>query len=147
MEQHTYYALEYDPHNIFVDASAVSRDTSRDLSGHNTELLYSRPRSPPAHVGLVDAAIELFACLLPLQNAQVQESTMEQMIRIAKYMGGKVPPARKRALEINCIVAVIGSLKYVMARKGSLASGKVGVAMRDLVEVGSHRRLGMSMRR
>ncbi|KAJ3033026.1 hypothetical protein HDV00_006836 [Rhizophlyctis rosea] len=134
LEQHAFYALEHDPHNIFVDPSAITTTTSPTLSGHNTELLYSRPRSPPPHVALVDAAIELFAILLPLQNAQVQESTMEQMIRIAKLLSNKVPAGRKRALEINSIVAVVGALKYVMARKGGVASGKVAVTIRDLVE-------------
>ncbi|KAJ3277917.1 hypothetical protein HK104_002844, partial [Borealophlyctis nickersoniae] len=134
LDQQTMDSLESDPHLIYITAPASTTTIHTDSTSHRTELIYTRPLSPPASTGQVDAAIELFALLVPLQNAQVQETTMEQMIRLAKYVGGRVSPARKRAVEVNVIVAVIGVLKYAMVKKGGLASGKVGVTIRDLVE-------------
>lgn len=104
-------------------------------STHSYELTYKRPTPPPISVATIDSAVELFALLLPLQNAAVQESILEQLISLAKYQGTKIPVGRKRAMQLNILSALIGVLKYVMVKKGTLASGKVSVAIRDLVEV------------
>lgn len=92
------------------------------------------PLAVPANVSVVDAAIELFALLFPLQNAQSQETLMEHLIKSATHKGGRITPIRKAACRLNSLVAIIGALKYISAKKGQLSSAKVSVFMRDLVQ-------------
>ncbi|KND00764.1 uncharacterized protein SPPG_03877 [Spizellomyces punctatus DAOM BR117] len=131
IEQQVPGSLENDPHCLYLQTK-IQDTPSNNM--HTYELVNSRPSPPPIHIATVDAAIELFALLLPLQNPAVQESLMEQLISLTKYPGTKIPPGRKRAMQLNIMAAVIGVLKHVMVKKGALASGKVSVAIRDLVE-------------
>ncbi|KAI8819328.1 armadillo-type protein [Fimicolochytrium jonesii] len=131
-------ALENDPHSLYLqDVTHLHSQkslSSSTASNTSSELAYKRPSPAPVGTATIDSAVELFALLLPLQNAAVQESLMEQLIILAKSQGTKVPPLRKRSVQLNILVAILGSLRYVMGKKGSLASGKVGVQIRDLVE-------------
>ncbi|KAI9365449.1 armadillo-type protein [Zopfochytrium polystomum] len=90
--------------------------------------------SRPITVGTVNASIELFGLLFPLQSAQVQENTIEQLIKYSKYNGVKMSGARKLALQLNAATALLFALRAVIAKHGSLASERIPVATRDLVE-------------
>ena len=85
-------------------------------------------------MALSNASIELFSIVFPLQPPGVQESTMETFIKHTKYTGSTVSAARMYSLQLNASVAIVGSLKYVMVKKGAISSGKVPVAIQDLVE-------------
>ncbi|KAI8907094.1 armadillo-type protein [Powellomyces hirtus] len=140
LELQTPGTMENDPHCLYLQN--VTQHGSQNMnptttSQHTYELAYTRPAPSPIPIATIDAAVELFALLLPLQNAAVQESMLEQLITQAKNqnLGTKLPPsAKKRSIQLNIISAIIGALKYVMVKKGNLASGKVAVAIRDLVE-------------
>ncbi|KAJ3149761.1 hypothetical protein HDU89_003518 [Geranomyces variabilis] len=140
LEQQTPGTMDNDPHCLYlqnVTQHGSQTHNPNATSQHTYELAYARPAPAQIAIATIDAAIELFALLLPLQNAAVQESMMEQLITLAKgqNLGAKVPPtARKRSTQLNIISAIIGALRHVMVRKGGLASGKVAVAIRDLVE-------------
>ncbi|KAJ3163191.1 hypothetical protein HDU86_002360 [Geranomyces michiganensis] len=140
LEQQTPGTMDNDPHCLYlqnVTQHGSQTHNPNATSQHTYELAYARPAPAQIAIATIDAAIELFALLLPLQNAAVQESMLEQLITLAKSQNltAKVPPtARKRSTQLNVISAVVGALRHVMVRKGGLASGKVAVAMRDLVE-------------
>ncbi|KAJ3311971.1 hypothetical protein HDV04_003467 [Boothiomyces sp. JEL0838] len=115
-------ALENDPHCVYLNSKPLSPSAIEPL-----EL------PVPSNVALVDSAIELFALLFPLQNAQSQETLVEQLIKSANHQGGRITPIRKAACQINSLVAAIGCLKYISAKKGNISSQKILVAFRDLV--------------
>ncbi|KAJ3252081.1 hypothetical protein HK103_001848 [Boothiomyces macroporosus] len=117
-------ALENDPHCVYLNSKPLSPSAIEPL-----EL------PVPSNVALVDSAIELFALLFPLQNAQSQETLAEQLIKSANHQGGRITPIRKAACQINSLVAAIGCLKYISAKKGNISSQKILVAFRDLVSV------------
>ena len=60
---------------------------------------------------------------------------LETLIKYSKYSGVKSSGARKLSIQINALVAVIYALRSVIAKHGSLASERIPVAIRDLVEV------------
>ncbi|KAJ3175180.1 hypothetical protein HDU87_006415 [Geranomyces variabilis] len=140
LEQQTPGTMDNDPHCLYlqnVTQHGSQTHNPNATSQHTYELAYARPAPAQIAIATIDAAIELFALLLPLQNAAVQESMLEQLITLAKgqNLAAKVPPtARKRSTQLNIIAAIVGTLRHVMVRKGGLASGKVAVAIRDLVE-------------
>lgn len=107
------------------------------LTGSQTkadELSYVRPCPCPATISSIDSAIELFSIIYPLQNAQVQEMTLEGFIKTSKTTKAVGP--RKVSYQLNVLTALIGFLKHVMMKRGVMASGRVSVAIRDLLEVG-----------
>ncbi|KAI9105684.1 armadillo-type protein [Phlyctochytrium arcticum] len=120
--------LENDPHFLYLPSRV------QDLNSAHRKFATTPPSPSVLSVACADISIELFSVLFPLQNATYQESTMELLISLSQNTNSKIPASRKRALQLNILIAVIGCLKYVMVKKGSLASGKVSVAMRDLVE-------------
>jgi hypothetical protein len=81
----------------------------------------------------VNAAIELFALLFPLQNSIVQESTLEALVKTVKTAKGSI--SRRNTYCLNTMTAVIGALCYIMMKKGSLANDRVTSAIKDLVYV------------
>ncbi|KAJ3336653.1 hypothetical protein HDU91_001715, partial [Kappamyces sp. JEL0680] len=122
-------SIENDPHSLYLTSRFDTIETKSGTEGVISGL------SPPApcQVSAVDSAIELFSVIFPLQNAQTQETVIEQLIKCATIQGFKVSPIRKTACQINSLVAVIGSLKYIAAKKGQISSPKVLVAIRDLM--------------
>ena len=122
-------AFENDPHCLYLSSKQTKVE-----SKNGVETIVSSISKPVANSNnLVNAAIELFSLIFPHQNVQTQETVMEQIIKSASYSGGKISSNRKFACQINSLVAVIGALKYVAAKKGQLASPKVAVAIRDLM--------------
>ncbi|KAJ3091723.1 hypothetical protein HK102_013667 [Quaeritorhiza haematococci] len=142
LNKQVFESLEYDPSRLFIHSPHHSgQKQAADSVGHGLKTRIARPDSMPISTAVIDAAIEMFALLFPLQSAHVQESTLEQMIKTAKppQTSGKSTATpqqigRRNAVHINMMVGVVGALKYVMVKKGTLASGRVPVAIRDLVE-------------
>ena len=85
-------------------------------------------------ITLTDASISLFSILFPIQPSTIQEETLETLINFSKYNGPKATLLRKHALQLNATVAIIGSLKYIAIKKGSIASEKVSLLTRELAE-------------
>ncbi|KAH7058880.1 HEAT repeat protein-like protein [Macrophomina phaseolina] len=74
---------------------------------------------PPA-TEVVNAALNLFAILLPLQTPKVQESILEQITSFMSAGSLQRDPARKAAMTVNIAVALLGALK--VANKETLSS-------------------------
>ncbi|KAF9902676.1 hypothetical protein EC991_004634 [Linnemannia zychae] len=97
-------APEHDPmviYTTFALPTAVSR--------------YSLPKPRPIATGVIDAAIELFAILLPLQSSVLQGSMMDDLSKMLKNSTLDKNPGRKMAIQVNAVVALLGATKYAMA--------------------------------
>ena len=97
-------APEHDPmviYTTFALPTAVSR--------------YSLPKPRPVATGVIDAAIELFAILLPLQSSVLQGSMMDDLSKMLKNSTLDKNPGRKMAIQVNAVVALLGATKYSMA--------------------------------
>ncbi|KAF9113074.1 hypothetical protein BGX27_002279 [Mortierella sp. AM989] len=124
-------APEHDPLVIYTTyalPNAVSR--------------YSLPKPRPVATGIIDAAIELFAILLPLQSSALQGSLMDDLSKMLKTSTLDKNPGRKMAIQVNAVVAILGSTKYAMAEgkrheqrafEGPLASSLSQSILRDSI--------------
>ena len=92
---------------------------------------------PPPQAGttVVDSSIELFSVIFPLQNSQTQETVIEQLVMSSTSPSGRLTPLRKSACRMNSLVAIVGSLKHMSAKKGKISSPKITSIIRDLVLV------------
>ncbi|KAI1314758.1 hypothetical protein EDD11_001727 [Mortierella claussenii] len=75
---------------------------------------YSLPKPRPVATGVIDAAIELFAILLPLQSSALQGSLMDDLSKMLKSSTLDKNPGRKMAIQVNAVVAILGACKYAM---------------------------------
>lgn len=84
---------------------------------------------------LANSAIELFSILFPLQPVETQEAGLEKMIRHVHFSGGPLASeSRIYSLRLNSCIAIIGSLKYVMMKRGNISSDRCHNLIKDLVE-------------
>ncbi|KAF9537032.1 hypothetical protein EC957_008976, partial [Mortierella hygrophila] len=97
-------APEHDPMVIYT-TFALPTSVSR----------YSLPKPRPVATGVIDAAIELFAILLPLQSSVLQGSMMDDLSKMLKNSTLDKNPGRKMAIQVNAVVALLGATKYAMA--------------------------------
>ncbi|KAH6576085.1 hypothetical protein BASA62_001631 [Batrachochytrium salamandrivorans] len=89
IDRRVFTSFENDPHSLYF-ASNIARTTEKVSSDDGfSEPEVSRRSSVPAAVAVVDAAIELFSLLFPLQNAQAQETFIEYIFKSATFQGGK----------------------------------------------------------
>ncbi|KAF9084004.1 hypothetical protein BGX23_010924 [Mortierella sp. AD031] len=124
-------APEHDPmviYTTFALPTAVSR--------------YSLPKPRPVATGVIDAAIELFAILLPLQSSVLQGSMMDDLSKMLKSSTLDKNPGRKMAIQVNAVVALLGATKYAMtegkrheqrAFEGPLASSLSQSILKDSI--------------
>ncbi|KAF9563172.1 hypothetical protein EC968_004980 [Mortierella alpina] len=124
-------APEHDPlviYTTFALPSSVSR--------------YSLPKPRPVATGVIDAAIELFAILLPQQTSALQGSMMDELAKMLKNSSLDKNPGRKMAIQVNAVVALLGATKYAMAEgkrhdqrafEGPLASSLSQSILRDSI--------------
>jgi len=76
---------------------------------------YSLPKPRPTATGVIDAAIELFAILLPCQSSALQGSLMDDLSKMLKSSTLDKNPGRKMAIQVNAVVSILGATKYAMA--------------------------------
>ncbi|RHZ75540.1 hypothetical protein Glove_212g189 [Diversispora epigaea] len=111
------------------------------VSSFNSDSL-SLPKPVPAVTSLVDYSIELFALVFPLQNASLQESYLEQLIKAVRHPKLEKSPGRKMAVQVNmviCLLAIFKNIMNVSGRKGensvpALADKKVGALAMELLQ-------------
>ncbi|KAG0234705.1 hypothetical protein BGW41_001025 [Actinomortierella wolfii] len=124
-------ALEHDPMVVYT-TYALPSSISR----------YSLPKPRPVATGVIDAAVELFAILYPLQSSSLQGSLMEALSKILKNNYLDKNPGRKMAIHVNTIVAMLGATKYAMSEgrraeqrpfEGPLASSYSQSILRDAI--------------
>ncbi|KAG0052721.1 hypothetical protein BGZ83_002190 [Gryganskiella cystojenkinii] len=124
-------APEHDPlvvYTTYALPSAISR--------------YSLPKPRPIATGVIDAAIELFAILLPSQSSALQGSLMDDLSKMLKNSTLDKNPGRKMAIQVNAVVSILGATKYAMAEskrseqrpfEGPLASSLSQSILRDAI--------------
>ncbi|KAI8814722.1 armadillo-type protein [Cladochytrium replicatum] len=91
-------------------------------------------RAQTPTVAAVEAAVELFSQVLPLQSNAMQELILDQLVKVHTYQGGKISVGRRNAAQLNILVALIGALKYIMAKKGTLGSGRTPQLIWEIAE-------------
>ena len=129
-------AAEHDVLSLFVGSHLATKTTS------GTEIEDSPWFSPPPATGTVDAAIELFAALLPYQERDVQISAVEALLTYTRSPKLDKNPGRKLAIQINAILSVLGALRTaVQGGTGPSGNRPIGfnnerfsTAMRDLIQ-------------
>jgi HEAT repeat-containing protein 5 len=86
---------------------------------------------PPTEV--INAAIDLFAVVLPLQPPKVQESSLEQLAILLSLPYTR-EPGRKAALRINVATAILAGL-VVANRETEFSSGKLATSSIEKITV------------
>ncbi|CAO1639306.1 unnamed protein product [Sympodiomycopsis kandeliae] len=84
------------------------------------------PMAPPPATAMVDAAMELFAALVPFQNRNVQIAAFETMLRYTRSNKTDKNPGRRAAIQVNCSVAALGALKTTMQGGSGIGGKKAG---------------------
>jgi len=123
IDQKSFSSCENDPHILFEKEYCL--DTS--------DIIQQCPVSPPLNIGMVDAAIELYSKLFPIQGSNHQETCNEYFLKVTKYLETKIWPGKKEAVQTNLIIAILGSLKYILKNQGSLKSNKVASQIKELI--------------
>ncbi|GME34728.1 Armadillo-like helical protein [Neofusicoccum parvum] len=88
---------------------------------------------PPA-TEVVNAALNLFAILLPLQTPKVQESILEQITSFMSANSLQRDPARKAAMTVNIAAALLGALKVANKETLSAAGDLKGQAVEKVMQ-------------
>ncbi|KAF9394364.1 hypothetical protein CPC16_011580 [Podila verticillata] len=103
---------------------------------------YTLPKPRPLATGVIDAAVELFSILLPLQSSALQGSLMDDLSKMLKNSTLDKNPGRKMAIQVNSVVALLGATKYAMSEnkrtehrafEGPLASSLSQSILRDSI--------------
>jgi hypothetical protein len=99
----------------------------------------SWPEPPPPATGVVDSAIELFAHILPLQDAVACHRMIAQLIESVRSPKLERNPARKAAVFINATSALLLSLRLTATRfrqaQQTLGSPQCAAALADFLKV------------
>ncbi|CAG8601056.1 5210_t:CDS:10, partial [Ambispora leptoticha] len=103
---------------------------------------FQLPKPVPPATALVDSSIELFATVFPLQNAAVQESLFEQLIKVVRHPKLEKSPGRKMAVQVNMVIGLLGTFKVIMSassKRGDngtpmIAHKKVGALAMELLQ-------------
>jgi HEAT repeat-containing protein 5 len=91
---------------------------------------------PPTQV--VNAAIDLFAVVLPLQPPKIQESSLEQLAMLLSRPYSR-EPGRKAALRVNVATAILCALAVANREtrypSGKLATSSIEKSAADILHV------------
>lgn len=109
---------------------------------HDTSALYTAPRGRlaapvPAATAQVDAAVELFAALLPYAPRDAQIELCELLAASARSPSLDKNPGRRMAVLLNSTAALLGALRTSMhaATRGSgFANDRVSAACRSVAQ-------------
>ncbi|PWN18626.1 ARM repeat-containing protein [Microstroma glucosiphilum] len=116
--------------SIEAQIDALQRRPVLGAAEHDPLVLFARydensrsqpPLPPPPATAMVDAALELFAILLPFQARDVQISAFETMLAYSRSSKLDRNPGRRAAIQINACVATLGALRVAM-------QGGIGIA-------------------
>lgn len=96
--------------------------------------------TPPPATGVVDAAIELFALILPTQDLPTHMKVLEQLVSFVQSPKVERNPGRRMAILVNASVAVVGALRTTMMPASkklgdSMAVPQVNKQLREIAKV------------
>lgn len=138
--------LNRDPVEVQLDA--LQRRPVLGATEHDPLVLFGRgdddtpPLPPPPATAMVDAALELFASLVPYQSRDVQIAAFETMLVYSRSSKVDKNPGRRAAIQINCCVAALGALKTATQggpgiagrRAGGFNNDRLTTALRELLK-------------
>jgi hypothetical protein len=135
--------LSRDPVEVEIDE--LQRQPILGSSEHDWLALLSpsvvklRPPPPPA-TGLVDAAVELFALYLPLQDLPTQSGLVHQMTNFVHSNKLEKNLGRKVAILGNATTSVLGALRVAMQGNSrrlqeNMGAQQLNVLLRDVLKV------------
>lgn len=78
---------------------------------HISGVEYRMPESPPPATSVVDAAIDLFSQLLPLQDVAASSRIVTQLVESVRSVKLEKNVGRKSAVSINSAVALVLALR------------------------------------
>jgi HEAT repeat-containing protein 5 len=95
---------------------------------------------PPASTGVVDAAIELFSLLLPIQDLASTSRTVTQLVEAVRSPKLERNSGRKSAVLINAIYAMLLALRNATQSNSrhareTLGSSQVATALAEFLKV------------
>lgn len=96
------------------------------------------PEPPPALTGVVDAAIELFAVLLPLQDVSSASHTISHVVQSVRSPKLERNLGRKSAAFVNASVGVLASLRngsHIKTSREVFGNTKVATTLADFIKV------------
>lgn len=98
---------------------------------------------PPSSSAVVDASIELFARLLPIQDLTVVTRTITQLVDSVRSPKMDKNSGRKAAVLINSVVAIARALRCAMEShsrqaKETLGHSQVTTPLASLLKVAYH---------
>ncbi|KAG8856911.1 hypothetical protein FRB96_006174 [Tulasnella sp. 330] len=99
------------------------------------------PEPPPALTGVVDAAIELFAALLPLQDVSSASHTISHVVQSVRSLKLERNLGRKSAAFVNAAIGLLLSLRngsHVKASREVFGNTKVATTLANFIKVGLH---------
>ncbi|BGP50956.1 hypothetical protein JCM10450v2_006882 [Rhodotorula kratochvilovae] len=101
------------------------------LAGGDGAAFDPLPEAPPPAVGLVDAALELFALYFPLQEPANQGALLQILGNNLRSFRLDKNPGRRQAILANTVTAVLGALR--LARR-AIDPHQVAAPMRELIK-------------
>lgn len=137
---------------IEVQLDALQHRPVLGAAEHDPLVLYARNRNPaattselplppPPATGMVDAALQLFAALLPYQDSTTQVSSLETLLSYCRSSKLEKNPGRRMAIQVNACIGVLGALR--MAMQGGPSAGgrrpagfnnvRLSTAMREII--------------
>lgn len=116
-------SLEHDSVSLYIADNSLTVDD---------------PLPAPPATAVVNAAIDLFTLLLPMQQPKVQESILEQLATFLASKSLDRDPGRKAAITINVAVGLLGALKLTMSdiiASANLSTPSVLKIMQEILHV------------
>lgn len=118
--------------SIEVQIDALHKRPVLGAAEHDPLVLCARYKnqkgSPPLpsapSTAMVDAAVELFAALLPFQKRQTQIIASKTMLKFCRSHKLQKNPGRRAAVQINACVASLGALKVTMQGRTGIGGAK-----------------------
>ncbi|KAM0751074.1 ARM repeat-containing protein [Meredithblackwellia eburnea MCA 4105] len=103
---------------------------------HTQSVIFDElPTPPPPASGLVDAAIELFALYLPLQESSNQAALLQQITNNSRSGRLEKNPGRRMAILANGVTGLLGALRQVPRSNGRrVIDANVGSVMREIIK-------------
>lgn len=101
----------------------------------------STPRPVSPSTSYIDASVELFATLFPFQSPPVQESILEQILKLMKEQKGDKNSPKKMAVLVNVVVALLGAFRNTTTggkkgegAKATIASGRTAQICQEILQ-------------
>jgi HEAT repeat-containing protein 5 len=109
-----------------------------------TEVAHIWPEPPPPVSSVTDAAIELFAALLPIQDSQSSSRVIIQVIDSVRSPKLERNTGRKAAVFVNATIALLLALRsattsHFRHARDTLGNAQVTTGLAEFLKVNQHK--------